>query len=165
MIEERRAAVKASLSLGLNAAPCVKGSVKASGSASFHQAACAQELISGDGRLSGTSMLCNRRHSAASSLVLSGIAKAGAPVCPSVMPQSPRKRDKKALRGSAGNCRHKNTDFAQTLSLLCARREAGAIHSPRRHRSCVLERNTSERVRIRVEKELDYDLDAAGASV
>ena len=45
---------------------------------------------------------------------------------------------KKALRGSAGNCRHKNTDFAQTLSLLCARR---------------------------AEKELDYDFDAAGASV
>ncbi len=39
LIEERRVAVKASLGLGLNAAPCVKGSVKASGSASFHQAA------------------------------------------------------------------------------------------------------------------------------
>jgi len=48
------------------------------------------------------------------------------------------KTRKKAPRGSAGNCRHKNTDFAQTLSLLCARR---------------------------VEKELDYDFDAAGASV
>jgi len=44
LIEERRVAVKASLSLALNAAPCVKGSVKTSGSASFHQAACAQEL-------------------------------------------------------------------------------------------------------------------------
>jgi hypothetical protein len=52
---------KNSLSLGLNAAPYVKGSVKASGSASFHQAACAQELISDDGRLSDTSMLFNRR--------------------------------------------------------------------------------------------------------
>jgi hypothetical protein len=82
LIKERRVAVKASLSLGLNAAPYVKGSVKASGSASLHQAACAQELISGDGRLSGTSMLFNRRHSAASSsLVLSGIAKVEAPVC------------------------------------------------------------------------------------
>ena len=65
LIEEKRVAVKAST--GPNAAPCVKGSVKASGSASFHQAACAQELISGNGRLSGTSMLFNRRHSAASS--------------------------------------------------------------------------------------------------
>jgi hypothetical protein len=67
LIEKRRVAVRASLSLGLNAAPCIKGSVKASGSASFHQAACAQELISGTGRLFGTSMLLNRRHSAASS--------------------------------------------------------------------------------------------------
>jgi len=38
LLEERRVAVKASLSLGLNAAPCIKGSVKASGSTSFHQA-------------------------------------------------------------------------------------------------------------------------------
>jgi len=37
LIEERRVAVKASLSLGLNAAPCVKGSVKASGSASVRR--------------------------------------------------------------------------------------------------------------------------------
>src|SRR5262249_14873918 len=63
LLEERRVAVKAPLSRGLNAAPCIKGSVKASGSASFHQA---QELISGNGRLSYTSMLFNRRHSAAS---------------------------------------------------------------------------------------------------
>jgi len=59
LIEKRRVAVKASLSLGLNAA--LKGSVKASGSASFHQATCVQELISGNGRLAGTSMLFNRR--------------------------------------------------------------------------------------------------------
>jgi hypothetical protein len=46
------------------------------------EATCAQELISGNERLSRKSMLFNRRHSAASfSLVLSGIAKVEAPVC------------------------------------------------------------------------------------
>jgi len=37
LIEKRRVAVKASLSLGLNAASCVKGSAKASGSASVRR--------------------------------------------------------------------------------------------------------------------------------
>jgi len=74
---------------------------------------------------------------------------------------------KKALRGSAGNCRHKNTDFAQTLSLLCARREAGAIRSaPKTSIKPVYWNGTHLSVfEFRVAKELSYDLDAAGASV
>jgi hypothetical protein len=91
------------------------------------------------------------------SLVLSGIAKAGAPVCSSVMHLNHRENEiKKALRWRAGNCRRKNTDFAQTLSLcaraslLCASRESGAMRSPPKNidKASVLERNTSERVRI-----------------
>jgi hypothetical protein len=74
---------------------------------------------------------------------------------------------KKSPQGSAGNCRHKNTDFAQTLSLLCARREAGAIRSPPKTSIKPVYWNGTHLsvFEFRIEKELGYDLDAAGASV
>jgi hypothetical protein len=75
---------------------------------------------------------------------------------------------KKALRGSAGNCQHKNTDFA-----LCARQPA--VRAPRGRRDAFALEDIDKAVywngthlsvfEFRVEKELGYDLDAAGASV
>src|SRR5262245_31188435 len=99
------------------------------------------------------------------SLVLSGIAKAGTPVSSSVMPQSPRKRDKKSPEGECWQLpaqEHRlyaNPQPAVRAPACCAR-----AASPAR---CVRPRRTSIQpvFEFRVEKELGYDLDAAGASV